>query len=135
MAVHASSARLPRRIERLAELTYNLWWSWHPQGRDLFRTLDYGLWKAGGHNPVKILREIGSEKLKAASTDPAFLALYDSVMASFDADMAAGNTWFASQHQSRLTGPIAYFSAEFAIHSSLPLYAGGLGILAGDICK
>jgi glycogen phosphorylase len=135
MAVHASSARLPRRIERLVELTYNLWWSWHPQGRDLFRTLDYGLWKAGGHNPVKILREIGSEKLKAASTDPAFLALYDSVMASFDADMAAGNTWFASQHQGRLTSPIAYFSAEFAIHSSLPLYAGGLGILAGDICK
>jgi hypothetical protein len=57
MAVHASSIIVPRRIERLVELTYNLWWSWHPQGRDLFRMLDYGLWKAGGHNPVKILRE------------------------------------------------------------------------------
>ncbi len=135
MAVHASSIKLPRRIERLVELTYNLWWSWHPEGRDLFRMLDYGLWKAGGHNPVKILREISAEKLTTASTDPAFLTLYDSVMASFDADMAASDTWFASNHQNRLTGPVAYFSAEFAIHSSLPLYAGGLGILAGDICK
>jgi starch phosphorylase len=135
MAATGSSIELPGRIERLVELTYNLWWSWHPEGRDLFRMLDYGLWKAGGHNPVKILHEIGPEKLKAASTDPAFLALYDSVMASFDADMAASDTWFASKHQDRLTGPIAYFSAEFAIHSSLPLYAGGLGILAGDICK
>ncbi len=135
MAASGSSIELPRRIERLVELTYNLWWSWHPEGRDLFRMLDYGLWKAGGHNPVKILHEIGPEKLKAASTDPAFLALYDSVMASFDADMAASDTWFASKHQKRLSGPVAYFSAEFAIHSSLPLYAGGLGILAGDICK
>src|SRR5512136_608441 len=135
MAVPASDIKLPKRIGRLAELAYNLWWSWHPEGRRLFRTLDYGLWKAGGHNPVKILHEIGPEKLKAASTDPAFLALYDSVMASFDADMAANDTWFASKHRNRLTGPIAYFSAEFAIHSSLPLYAGGLGILAGDICK
>ena len=135
MAADGSSIELPRRIERLVELTYNLWWSWHPEGRGLFRMLDYGLWKAGGHNPVKILREITPEKLKAASTDPAFLALYDSVMASFDADMAATNAWFPSKHQNRLIGPVAYFSAEFAIHSSLPLYAGGLGILAGDICK
>ncbi|MDM7999473.1 MAG: alpha-glucan family phosphorylase [Dehalococcoidia bacterium] len=135
MVPSAPGIELPERIARLAELTYNLWWSWHPDGRKLFRKLDYALWKAGGHNPVKILREIPPERLRAASTDPHFLALYDSVMASFDADMNADATWFTSKHKGRLAGPIAYFSAEFAIHSSLPLYAGGLGILAGDICK
>jgi starch phosphorylase len=135
MAVRIASMKLPRRIERLAELTYNLWWSWHGDGRDLFRMLDYGLWKVSGHNPVRMLREINPDKLRAASTDPTFLKLYDSVMARFDADMGARETWFASNHSGKLAGPIAYFSAEFAIHSSLPLYAGGLGILAGDICK
>ena len=135
MAIDPSFTKLPRRIERLAELTYNLWWSWHPEGRDLFRMLDYGMWKFSGHNPVRILREVDPERLKAASTDPAFLALYDSVMARFDADIAARDSWFATRHPGALSGPVAYFSAEFAIHSSLPLYAGGLGILAGDICK
>src|SRR5512136_2584058 len=135
MAVRIASMRLPGRIERLAELTYNLWWSWHGDGRDLFRMLDYGLWKVSGHNPVRMLREINPDKLRAASADPTFLKLYDSVMARFDADMGARETWFASNHSGKLAGPIAYFSAEFAIHSSLPLYAGGLGILAGDICK
>ncbi len=135
MAIDPSDARLPPRIGRLAELTYNLWWSWHPEGRDLFRMLDYGMWKFSGHNPVRILSEVDPERLKAASTDPAFLALYDSVMAGFDADMAGKDSWFATRHRNALSGPVAYFSAEFAIHSSLPLYAGGLGILAGDICK
>lgn len=126
---------LPRRIGRLNELAHNLWWSWHSQARDLFRTLDYPVWKLGGHNPVKLLREISPVKLQVASIDPAFLTLYDTVMEAFDADMAADNTWYAAKHRNDLTGPIAYFSAEFAIHNSLPLYAGGLGILAGDICK
>ncbi len=135
MAIEPSIAALPQRIERLAELTYNLWWSWHPQGRDLFRMLDYGKWKFSGHNPVRILREVDPERLRAASTDPEFLALYDTVMDRFDADMAGRDSWFAARHPNALSGPVAYFSAEFAIHSSLPLYAGGLGILAGDICK
>ncbi len=135
MAIDPCHSGLPERIGRLVELTYNLWWSWHPEGRDLFRMLDYGMWKISGHNPVQILREVHPERLKAASTDPAFLALYDLVMARFDADMAGEQSWFATRHPNALSGPVAYFSAEFAIHSSLPLYAGGLGILAGDICK
>lgn len=135
MAIDMLVARVPRRIERLEELSHNLWWSWHPEGRDLFRMLDYGLWKISGHNPVRVLREANPNRLKAASADPAFLALYDAVMDRFDADMAGHSSWFAGHHRSALSGPVAYFSAEFAIHSSLPLYAGGLGILAGDICK
>lgn len=126
---------LPSRIGRLEELAKNLWWSWHPEGRDLFRALDYPLWRVSGHNPVKQLREIGPQKLRAVAADPAFLNLYDGVMAAFDADMRAFDTWFPRNYSNRLKGPIAYFSMEFAIHNSLPIYAGGLGVLAGDICK
>jgi len=131
----ALSPRLPERVGRLDELAHNLWWSWHPQVRDLFRALDYPLWRMSGHNPVKQLRQISADRLQAAAADPVFLALYDAVMSAFDADMSAGDTWFATRYPNRLSGPIAYFSAEFAIHNSLPIYAGGLGILAGDICK
>jgi len=126
---------LPKRIERLDELAHNLWWSWHQQARDLFRAVDYPMWRITGHNPVKQLRDLNPDKLKAAATDPAFLSLYDSVMADFDTYMSAQDTWFNTNHPNLLPGPVAYFSMEFAIHNSVPIYAGGLGILAGDICK
>ncbi len=126
---------LPARIGRLDELANNLWWSWHPQARDLFRALDYTLWRLSGHNPVKQLRDINPEKLKAAASDPSFLSLYDSVMADFDSNMSTRDTWFENNYPGLLPAPIGYFSMEFAIHNSLPIYAGGLGILAGDICK
>lgn len=126
---------LPERIKRLDELANNLWWSWHPQARGLFRALDYPLWRLSGHNPVKQLRQISQDKLQAAASDPAFLDLYDSVMSAFDADMCTPNTWFNTNYPNALKGPVAYFSMEFAIHNSLPIYAGGLGVLAGDVCK
>jgi starch phosphorylase len=126
---------LPERIGRLEELANNLWWSWHPQARALFRTLDYPLWRLSGHNPVKQLLEIGADKLAVAAADPALLDLYDSVMAAFDADISDKNSWFFTKHRNALPGPVAYFSMEFAIHNSLPIYAGGLGVLAGDMCK
>jgi starch phosphorylase len=125
---------LPERIGRLDELANNLWWSWHNQARQLFRALDYPLWRKSNHNPVRQLHEMNQNALQAATTDASFLALYDSVMKDFDADMAASNTWFTANHAD-LCGPIAYFSMEYAIHNSLPIYAGGLGILAGDVCK
>ncbi|HUV52154.1 MAG TPA: DUF3417 domain-containing protein, partial [Dehalococcoidia bacterium] len=126
---------LPARIGRLNELANNLWWSWHPQARDLFRALDYPLWRISGHNPVKQLRDINPEKLRAAASDPSFLTLDNSVMSAFDLETSTRDTWFENNHPKLLPGPIGYFSMEFAIHSSLPIYAGGLGILAGDICK
>jgi len=131
----SAAPRLPERIGRLEELANNLWWSWHPQARNLFRSLDYPLWRMGGHNPVKQLREVSTDKLEAAATDPAFLSLYDSVMLAFDAEMSATDSWFATKYPDVLGGPVAYFSMEFAIHNSLPIYAGGLGVLAGDVCK
>jgi len=130
-----SKLTLPKRIGRLDELAHNLWWSWHQQARDLFRALDYPMWRITGHNPVKQLRDLNPDKLEAAASDPSFLFLYDSVMAAFDAYMSARDTWFNTNYPDLLPGPVAYFSMEFAIHSSLPIYAGGLGILAGDICK
>lgn len=135
MISRASYLKLPDRIRRLDELAHNMWWSWHPQARGLFVALDYRLWKISGHNPVKQLRDIGVDKLQAAASDPAFVSQYNSVITSFDADMSASNTWFTVNYPDLLKGPIAYFSMEFAIHNSLPIYAGGLGILAGDTCK
>jgi starch phosphorylase len=129
------NSRLPERIGRLDELAHNLWWSWYPQARDLFRALDYPLWRASGHNPVKQLHDINSDKLQTAATDPNFLTLYDSIISAFDADMSAAETWLTANNPDLLRGLVAYFSMEFAIHNSLPIYAGGLGILAGDICK
>ncbi|MDH4067828.1 MAG: alpha-glucan family phosphorylase [Dehalococcoidia bacterium] len=128
-------SKIPERISRLEELANNLWWSWHTQARALFRTLDYPLWRLSGHNPVRQLHEISSDKLATAVADPAFIKLYDSVMSAFDADMSDRGSWFSGKYPNVLHGPVAYFSMEFAIHNSLPIYAGGLGVLAGDTCK
>lgn len=84
---------------------------------------------------MRQLHGISADKLAAAANDPAFLSLYDSVMASFDNEMSDRNSWFSSRYMGLLDGPVAYFSMEFAIHNSLPIYAGGLGVLAGDTCK
>lgn len=127
--------KLPPRIGRLFELANNLWWSWHEDGRQVFRSLDYALWRTSGHNPVKQLRSINWDKLEAAARDPAFLELYDAVMQKFDDEMSKGHEWCGEANPAKPAGPIAYFSAEYAIHNSLPIYAGGLGVLAGDICK
>ena len=101
----------------------------------MFRALDYPLWRISGQNPVGELHETSVDVLQAAANTPSFLALYDSVMSAFDTDMRTPDTWFATNYPHLLNGPIAYFSMEYAIDNSLPIYAGGLGILAGDICK
>ncbi|MBI2850065.1 MAG: alpha-glucan family phosphorylase [Chloroflexi bacterium] len=127
--------KLPGSISRLEELANNLWWSWHEDARRLFRSLDYPLWRLSVHNPVKLLRDVSKETLLSAASDPAFLAQYDAVLKAFDAEMSAPHSFPAPANQIGKEGVIAYFSMEFAFHSSLPIYAGGLGILAGDICK
>jgi starch phosphorylase len=127
--------KIPQRIGRILELANNLWWSWNEEGRQLFRSLDYALWRNSGHNPVKQLRSISAEKIEAAARDPVFLELYDMVMAKFDNEMSREPNWCGQPSTSKSRRQIAYFSAEYAIHNSLPIYAGGLGVLAGDICK
>ena len=125
----------PPGLERLDELAHNLWWSWNSEARDLFRMLDHQLWSQSGHNPVKQLRDIGPDKLRTAARDQCFVDRYESVMSAFDAYMGASDKWFHANYPRHLDGPVAYFSMEFAIHNSLPIYAGGLGVLAGDYCR
>ncbi len=105
------------------------------EARSLFRAIDHPLWRSSGHNPVKMLLEIPQEKLVAAAQNPEFLALYDKAIAAVDADVAAKDSWITKEHPEMASKSIAYFSAEFAIHNSLPIYAGGLGVLAGDVLK
>ncbi len=129
------AVKLPGRIAGLYRLAYNLWWSWHLEPRELFKSLDRALWKACDHNPIKLLQRIEPHRLVAAAQNPAFLAKYDAVMQKFDAEISSRSTWLNSVHPEIAANTIAYFSPEFAIHRSLPIYAGGLGILAGDYCK
>jgi starch phosphorylase len=131
----ATSAPLPSRIHRLHELALDLWWSWRPTARQVFRRLDYPLWRATSHNPVRMLRTIDEARLTAAAQDADFLALYDEALAGLDEARAAKGTWWATNGPDLSGRAIAYFSAEFALHQSLPIYAGGLGVLAGDHCK
>jgi glycogen phosphorylase len=126
---------LPDRINRLEELAVDIWWSWHSEARVVFRTLDYGLWRATAHNPVRMLWVIPRAQLEDAAKNDAFLALYDRAIEALDAARAAKNTWWAERFHVHGGQSIAYFSAEFALHQSLPIYAGGLGVLAGDHCK
>jgi len=131
----ARETALPIRIERLSELAHNMWWSWHSSSRAVFRSLDYALWSISGHNPTTMLAEIDLQRLHHAAADPAFLRLYDTAIAEMDADIQQNAHWYHREHYRIEEHRIAYFSAEFAIHNSLPIYAGGLGILAGDILK
>src|SRR5215813_2094386 len=132
---YATRPPLPEPLKRLAELATDLWWSWNSEGRRVFRRLDYTLWRTTAHNPVRMLWLVAQAKLEAAARDPEFLRLYDAAMAGLDAARAARNTWWASKFPELSGQCVAYFSAEFALHQSLPLYAGGLGVLAGDHCK
>lgn len=129
----ANNLNLPSRIAGLEELAYNLWWSWHPEARSLFKLLDRTLWRTTHHNPVKLLKTCSQERFQAAAKDPAFLQDYDVVMANLRDYLKAENTWYKESFPDRPS--IAYFSAEFGVHNSLPIYSGGLGILAGDHCK
>src|SRR5712671_1806095 len=132
---YAGLPPLPERIRRLDELAANLWWSWQYTPRQVFRDLDYQLWRATAHNPVSMLWQISRERLEQVSRDPEFLKTYDAAVAGLDSAYTSKDTWMARIYPDLATSTIAYFSAEFALHQSLPIYAGGLGVLAGDHCK
>jgi starch phosphorylase len=125
---------IPDRLKRLPELASDLWWTWNTQAREVFRKLDYPLWRQTAHNPVVMLRAVSPEMLALAARDDKFLALYDAAIDALDGARTARDTWWIHKFK-EAGGPIAYFSAEFALHQSLPIYAGGLGVLAGDHCK
>ncbi len=126
---------LPKRLTRLSELAYNLWWTWQPEAARLFRRLDFDLWERLGHNPILMLREVGRPRLNQVAKDKEYLAAYDQVFAEFDAYMDQTDTWTSRNHPELIGRPVAYFSMEFGLHETLPIYSGGLGVLAGDHLK
>ena len=127
--------RMPEKLRRLPELAYNVWWSWNAEARDIFRRLDYPLWRRTQHNPVRVLRLVSDQTLAARAQDAAYLRRYNKVMMDYDRAMTNGHSWFHATYPHLTRKTIAYFSFEFGLHSSLPIYSGGLGILAGDHAK
>ena len=126
---------LPPRIAGLDPLARNLWWTWHPAARKLFRHLSPSAWTSSRKNAVEMLRTIDAERLRPMARNPLFLREYDAVMAEFADVMAGRRSWYREQYGDLAAGGIAYFCAEFGVHTSLPIYSGGLGILAGDHFK
>ncbi len=126
--------RLPPQLARLADLANNLWFSWDRPTRSLFARLDNALWDAVGQNPKAFLKSVGQWRLEEAALDPAFLHDYQRTLAAFDAYHSRPPG--ANGQQPLKEGElVAYFCAEFGFHESLPIYSGGLGILAGDHTK
>ena len=124
---------LPTRISRLNDLAYDLWWSWNPKARKVFRSLDYPLWRFTDHNPVLLLHLVEVERLDYAATDGEFLQLYDEAIAALDTVRAGAGTWWASRRAP--AAPVAWIARQFALHQSLPIYTTSEGVLSGDFCK
>jgi starch phosphorylase len=126
---------LPDRLLGLGEMAENLWWSWHPAARMVFKSLSRQAWKESRHNPDKTLKELPAEILAEAAKDPDFLRHYDLVLSQFYKYLEKGVCAQLREVCDKDTPGIAYFSAEYGLHHSLPFYAGGLGFLAGDFIK
>jgi starch phosphorylase len=132
-SIPAASFPLPPRLEGLRRLAYNLYWAWHPGTRNLWSLIDRTAWTRY-RNPIPVIS--GPTEWSRLLDDEKFLAEYHDVLASFDQYMANGSDhWFHRRYGQALSGPIAYFCAEYGFHESLGIYSGGLGVLAGDHMK
>ncbi len=137
---------LPQRLQALQKLAYNLWWSWSHEAVALFRRIDVDLWETVDHSAVKLLGALGEERVEQLLHDDGFLANLDRVEETFDNYMSAP-TWYQETYLTPARNGsagrtvateelrVAYFSAEFGIHESVPVYSGGLGVLSGDHLK
>lgn len=127
--------QLPKRINKLGEIANNLWWSWNSEFLKLFKRIDNDLWENSFKNPVKFLKHVSQERLEAVSKDVMFLKDYDKVVENFEDYMKSKNTWFSNKYPNNKNDLIAYFSAEYGLDETIPIYSGGLGILSGDHLK
>ena len=127
--------QLPKRIEKLSEISYNIWWSWNTEFLRLFKEIDIDLWERSEKNPVRFLKEVTQEKLEDAAQSVTFLKEYDKVVEDFEDYRKSKNTWFAKKYPENRNNVIAYFSAEYGLDQVLPIYSGGLGVLSGDHLK
>lgn len=113
----------------------NLAWSWNREARTLFRDIDEPLWQNLRHNPLLLLQRVDRTRLAELATDASFLARYDRALVWLEAEKSSQHTWYTRNFPDLQGKPIAYFCAEFGIHNSVPIYSGGLGVLAGDHLK
>ena len=127
--------QLPKRISRLSDIANNLWWSWNTEFLRLFKEIDLDLWEKIGKNPVKFLKQVSQEKLEEAAKNDKFVEKYNVVVDHFDGYMNSKDTWFNKNYHHNKQDQIAYFSAEYGLDETLPIYSGGLGILSGDHLK
>jgi starch phosphorylase len=125
---------LPPRVQALHKLAYNLWWCWNHDAIALFRRLDSDLFEAVEHSPVKLLGALEQSRMEQLLRDDGFLAHMDRVEEALDTYLGA-TTWYQETYGTQTDCRIAYFSAEFGLHESVPVYSGGLGVLAGDHLK
>jgi glycogen phosphorylase len=126
---------LPPGLEPLREMSFNLWWTWEPAARRLFRHLDPELWNRTNHNPVRMLQLSRQGRLEELAQDKTFVRELKQVFETFEKYLGRKDTYGKTGAGSAIQKPVAYFSAEFGFHESIPNYSGGLGILAGDHCK
>jgi starch phosphorylase len=123
---------IPKEVERLREIAYDLWWSFNPKASRLFAWIDPEHWRRY-HNPVELLINVDPHKWHGLMQDPEFQEAYRQATQSLDESRSSRK--FMDEQPGFLPGPVAYFSMEFGLHESLGMYSGGLGVLAGDHCK
>ncbi len=137
MSIAPYQIAVPQRIAGLNELAHNLWWSWHREAAELFRLIDPAGWLMTDRNPVRFLLTVSPVYLDVVAENPEYLAAYDAVMERFRAETESDNrdTWIGQERPALGGKTLGYLSAEFGLHPTLPIYSGGLGVLAGDHIK
>jgi len=118
--------QLPKKIGKLADVANNLWWSWNTEFIRLFKKIDIDLWERCDKNPVKFLKLVEQDKIEKAAEDPEFLKEYKKQVSNFEGYMESDNTWFNKKYPENKEDVIAYFSAEYGLDETLPIYSGGL---------
>lgn len=117
--------QLPESIKRLNEIANNLWWSWNTEFLRLFKIIDCDLWEQT-KNPIKFLKLVSQEKIEKISRDHDFLQAYNQIVKNFDNYMTSNDTWFSKNYPNNKNDLIAYFSAEYGLDETIPIYSGGL---------
>jgi len=125
---------LPTSLHPLVELATNYWWTWHNEFEPVFDQINAQVWQES-RNPIRTILETKSTELERLGCDNNYLKDLNDMYSAFSSYMECKQNWFQNNHGTVLNGPVAYFCAEFALHESLPIYSGGLGVLAGDHIK
>jgi starch phosphorylase len=130
-----SIKNLETMTQELRHLSRNLWWTWNPEAQEVFAELTPLTWTSSNHNAVSVLNSLSHLELKARLMEKDFAGRVEDVLVEFREYLTRERTWCSAHAAPFLKNPVAYFSAEFALHESLPIYSGGLGVLAGDHAK